>query len=253
MLVSGLASLGACRGTGPALFYEHVGYAAAQDMGAVWFFPAVDETGGWDESRVDRVRCPAAAPQYWCAPTEVLPNHPPPQSPYGGTWNGPFGAAITGKLPQKSFGLTVRNQSYSFMGIFGTDCPPGQRTFPVETQSFTVVVVDSRAYTVELFQPRYCPSIAILGAVSHAPGRENARRAIEIVTADGSHPSMRIAALEALARSPEGGRCREVHDLVRRIQEGDPSRRVRDYALERWSGDRLERARSSGGVCGLGG
>jgi hypothetical protein len=249
-LAVGLAGPVGCRASdaGPTWFYDSAWYASAQDKGAVWFFPEVDESGGWDESRVDRVRCPSIVPQYWCAPVDVLSTDPDNYSVYGTSPNGPFGVAITAKLPKGSFGIAVRNQSHAGMGI-GVDCPAESRAFPVHPQSFTVVVTDSRAYRVELWTWRYCPATSILGVVSYALGREPARRALDLAAARDAHASMRIAALEALARSPDNDRCLEVHDLVRRIQAGDPSGRVRTYAKERWPAARLERARMAGRRC----
>ena len=247
-----LAGLAGCRGsqvTGPALFFDNAWYAAPRDKGAVWFFPVVEEADGWNESRVDRVRCPAILPQFWCAPITIQPAvSPEHRSIYGSGFAGPFGVAITSKVPQQRFAVSVRNQSYFGMG-FGEDCPPESRTFPVHPESFTVVAIDSRAYRLELASWRYCPSTSVLGVVSHAPGREAAQRAIALAAAGGNDASLRIAALEALARSPDNDRCREVHDLVRRIQDGDPSRRVRGYAKELWPTDRLARAQSSGALC----
>jgi hypothetical protein len=251
LLACGLAGLGGCRGSqaaGPALFFDKAWQASAQEKGTVWFFPAVDEADAWDESRVDRVRCPAVVPQYWCAPVEVWSTDPQHPSSYGGGVAGPFGIGITTRLPERLVPLRVRNQSSAGMGI-GEDCPNEDRMFPVHPESFTVVVVDSRAYKVEIGGRRYCPSTSIVGVVSHAPGREAAQRAIALAGAGGTDAALRVAALEALARSPDNDRCPEVQALVRRIQEGDPSRRVRDYAKERWPRDRLERAQVSGGAC----
>lgn len=251
MLTCGLAGLGGCRvsqRTGPAPFFDDAWHAATQDKGAVWFFPAVDEVAGWDESRVDRVYCPAGVAHYWCAPVEIWSTAPMNASVYGTPFAGPFGVVITGKVPHKPFAIAVRNHSYFGMGL-GEDCPREDRRFPLHPESFTVVVIDSRAFKVLLGSQRYCPSTSILGIVSHAPGRESALRAIGLAGAVGNHASLRIAALEALARSPDSGRCREVHDVVRRIQDGDPSRRVRDYAKQRWPREGLERAQASGGIC----
>ena len=237
MFVAGLGCLAGCRSQlGPPLFFDDAWHASAVEKGAVWFFPAVDEADGWDESRVDRVRCPWIGPRYWCAPVEVSSSSPLNSSVYGDGdgRSDPFGVAITAKLPRKVFGVRVRNQSYSFMGLFGMDCPPEGRAFPVRPQSFTVVEIDSRAYRVELGTQRYCPSTSILGTVSHAPGREAARRAIDLAGEAAAHPAMRIAALEALARSTDEESCLEVRDLVRRIQDADSRQRVRAYAKERW-------------------
>ena len=247
----GLAGLAGCRasqGAGPALFFDKAWYASAQEKGAVWLFPVVDEADGWDDRRVDRVRCPAIVPQYWCAPIEVQSTSPQHRTTYGAGFTGPFGVGIAGKVPQLPLVVVVRNQSYYGMGM-GEDCPRDNGKFAVHPESFTVVEIDSRAFRVDLGQPRYCPSTSVLGVVSHAPGGEAARSAIALAAAVGNHASLRIAALEALARSPDNDRCREVHDLVRRIQDRDVSRRVRDYARERWPQDRLARGQSSGAIC----
>ena len=252
MFAFALAGLGGCRGSqgaSPALFFDNAWYASAQDKGAVWFFPVVDEGDGGDESRVDRVRCPAILPQYWCAPIEIQSAvSPERRSTYGTGFASPFGVAITGKVPQVRFAVGVRNQSFHGMG-FGEDCPREDRRFTVHPESFTVVEIDSRAFRLELASWRYCPSTSVLGVVSHAPGREAALRAIALAAGDANHASLRIAALEALAQWPDNDRCREVRDLVWRIQDGDVSRRVRDYAKARWPQDRLARGQPSGETC----
>ena len=243
----------ACRGSQnarPTLFFDRAWAAAAEEKGAVWFFPAVDETTAWDESQVARVRCPTIVPQYWCAPVEVSSGSLEHPYVYGAGWTGPFGVEITAKRPQQTFDVNVRNQSYAGMG-FGADCPAEDMAFPVRPQSFTVVVTDARVYRRDLGGPRYCPATSIVGVVSYAPEREAAQRALTLAAHAGNHASLRIAALEALARSPDNDRCPEVRQLVGRIQGSDRSRRVRDFAKERWPAGRLERVPTSDSACWL--
>ena len=230
------------------MFFDRAWTASAHEKGTVWFFPAVDEVDRWDESQVDRAPCGWTVPQYWCAPVEISRSHLNGRYVYGAGWTGPFGVGITAGLPRTTFSVWVRDQSIEALG-FGVDCPAEDRSFPVHAQSFTVVAVDSRAYRILLQTWRYCPATSVLGVVSYAPGRKPAQRAFDLADARTNHASLRVAALEALARSPDSDGCPEVRDLVRRIQDRDPSRRVRDYARERWPRDRLEAAPTARAAC----
>lgn len=238
-LVVAASACGARQGVRPTPFVERAGFwAKTPSEGFVWFFPAVDERARNDQ-QFDRITdtVPGVSNEpLWFAPVRITLRDAHHAHAYGdgygprGTWLGPYGVAISGNPPSLELSVMVRNQSIAALGL-GRDCPVPP-AFPVAAESFTVVEVDSVFSRKELASSRYCPSVSVLGTVSFSRGSEATHRAM-MVAASAEHPSLRIAALEAVVRGVASPDSSQIRALFQQIARNDPSRRVRGYARVR--------------------